>query len=84
MGSRTLDTKSPKSVSPKSKVQFPPPTMNRIILAYAPENAALAEKVDLQLSRIGIPFEHANSAIYLVSAFLEIYLALDKYISIHI
>ncbi len=37
--------------------------MNRIILAYAPENAALAVSVDQQLSRIGIPFEHASGAI---------------------
>ncbi len=34
--------------------------MNRIILAYAPENAALADSIDRKLSRIGIPFEHAN------------------------
>ena len=34
--------------------------MNRIILAYAPENAALAESIDRQLSRIGIPFEHVS------------------------
>ncbi len=33
--------------------------MNRIILAYASENAALAHSIDQQLSRIGIPFEHA-------------------------
>ena len=37
--------------------------MNRIILAYAPENSALAEHVDQSLSRIGIPFEHANAAV---------------------
>jgi len=37
--------------------------MNRIILAYAPENSDLAESIDRQLSRIGIPFEHANEAI---------------------
>ncbi|MBK6994619.1 MAG: hypothetical protein IPH31_06730 [Lewinellaceae bacterium] len=37
--------------------------MNRIILAYAPENAALAHSIDQQLSRIGIPFEHANAAV---------------------
>jgi NADP-dependent 3-hydroxy acid dehydrogenase YdfG len=37
--------------------------MNRIILAYAPENSALAEHVDQALSRIGIPFEHANAAV---------------------
>lgn len=37
--------------------------MNRIILAYAPENTNLAESIDRKLSRIGIPFEHANSAI---------------------
>lgn len=37
--------------------------MNRIILAYAPENANLAESIDRKLSRIGIPFEHANSTI---------------------
>lgn len=35
--------------------------MNRIILAYAPENAALADTIDQSLSRIGIPFEHANA-----------------------
>lgn len=35
--------------------------MNRIILAYAPENAALADHIDQSLSRIGIPFEHANA-----------------------
>lgn len=33
--------------------------MNRIILAYVPENAALAETIDRSLRRIGIPFEHA-------------------------
>jgi NADP-dependent 3-hydroxy acid dehydrogenase YdfG len=37
--------------------------MNRIILAYAPENAALADQIDRDLSRIGIPFEHAHDAI---------------------
>ncbi len=37
--------------------------MNRIILAYAPENASLAANIDRSLSRIGIPFEHANAAI---------------------
>jgi len=37
--------------------------MNRIILAYAPENTALANSIDQQLSRIGIPFEHANVAV---------------------
>jgi len=37
--------------------------MNRIILAYAPENAALANTIDQQLSRIGIPFEHANQSV---------------------
>ncbi|MFN0174776.1 MAG: SDR family NAD(P)-dependent oxidoreductase [Saprospiraceae bacterium] len=37
--------------------------MNRIILAYSPENAALANSIDQQLSRIGIPFEHANAAV---------------------
>jgi len=37
--------------------------MNRIILAYAPENSALAEHIDRALSRIGIPFEHAHDAI---------------------
>ena len=37
--------------------------MNRIILAYAPENARLAANIDRSLSRIGIPFEHANAAI---------------------
>lgn len=37
--------------------------MNRIILAYAPENAALADSVDHPLSRIGIPFEHASGNI---------------------
>ncbi len=37
--------------------------MNRIILAYAPENADLAASIDQQLSRIGIPFEHASGAI---------------------
>lgn len=37
--------------------------MNRIILAYAPENAAAAEKIDRQLSRIGIPFEHARDKV---------------------
>ena len=35
--------------------------MNRIILAYDPENAALADHIDQSLSRIGIPFEHANA-----------------------
>jgi len=37
--------------------------MNRIILAYTPENAALANSIDQQLSRIGIPFEHANQSV---------------------
>lgn len=37
--------------------------MNRIILAYAPENSALADYIDRALSRIGIPFEHARDAI---------------------
>ena len=37
--------------------------MNRIILAYAPENASLANSIDQQLSRIGIPFEHANQSV---------------------
>jgi hypothetical protein len=37
--------------------------MNRIILAYAPENADLAASIDQQLSRIGIPFEHVCGAI---------------------
>lgn len=32
--------------------------MNRIILAYCHDNAELAETVEQQLSRIGIPFEH--------------------------
>ena len=36
--------------------------MNRIILAYANANAALAQRIDNQLSRIGIPFEHISSA----------------------
>lgn len=35
--------------------------MNRIILAYAPDNAALADHMDQSLSRIGIPFEHAHT-----------------------
>lgn len=34
--------------------------MNRIILAYAPENAALAQSIDRSLGRIGIPFEHVQ------------------------
>ncbi len=37
--------------------------MNRIILAYSPENALLANSIDQQLSRIGIPFEHASGSI---------------------
>jgi NADP-dependent 3-hydroxy acid dehydrogenase YdfG len=37
--------------------------MNRILLAYAPENAALAESIDHQLSRVGIPFEHISGAL---------------------
>jgi NADP-dependent 3-hydroxy acid dehydrogenase YdfG len=37
--------------------------MNRIILAYAAENANLAVSIDRQLSRIGIPFEHASGAV---------------------
>ena len=36
--------------------------MNRIILAYANANADLAQNIDNQLSRIGIPFEHINSS----------------------
>ena len=35
--------------------------MNRIILAYAPENITLANNIDRSLNRIGIPFEHANA-----------------------
>lgn len=34
--------------------------MNRILLAYCRENAALAAEIDRQLSRIGIPFEHLS------------------------
>lgn len=34
--------------------------MNRIILAYSHHNADLAQHIDRQLSRIGIPFEHAS------------------------
>ena len=34
--------------------------MNRIILAYSHHNAGLAQHIDHQLSRIGIPFEHAS------------------------
>ena len=34
--------------------------MNRIILAYSHHNASLAQHIDRQLSRIGIPFEHAT------------------------
>ncbi|HOY06289.1 MAG TPA: SDR family NAD(P)-dependent oxidoreductase [Saprospiraceae bacterium] len=34
--------------------------MNRIILAYSHHNADLARHIDRQLSRIGIPFEHAS------------------------
>jgi NADP-dependent 3-hydroxy acid dehydrogenase YdfG len=34
--------------------------MNRIILAFAPENTVLAETLDHSLSRIGIPFEYAS------------------------
>jgi len=36
--------------------------MNRIILAYCAANTDLAEHIDNQLSRIGIPFEHVTSA----------------------
>jgi NADP-dependent 3-hydroxy acid dehydrogenase YdfG len=36
--------------------------MNRIILAYNEANVALAQKIDSQLSRIGIPFEHISAA----------------------
>ena len=36
--------------------------MNRIILAYANANVELAQTIDNQLSRIGIPFEHINSS----------------------
>jgi NADP-dependent 3-hydroxy acid dehydrogenase YdfG len=36
--------------------------MNRIILAYASANADLAQRIDHQLSRIGIPFEHISSS----------------------
>ncbi len=34
--------------------------MNRIILAYSHLNAGLAQQIDHQLNRIGIPFEHAS------------------------
>jgi len=37
--------------------------MNRIILAYANANTELAQSIDNQLSRIGIPFEHIPSAV---------------------
>lgn len=36
--------------------------MNRIILAYSNANADLAQHIDNQLSRIGIPFEHMAPA----------------------
>ena len=36
--------------------------MNRIILAYSSANADLAQRIDNQLSRIGIPFEHVRSS----------------------
>ncbi|MBL7828174.1 MAG: SDR family NAD(P)-dependent oxidoreductase [Saprospiraceae bacterium] len=36
--------------------------MNRIILAYSAANSDLAQRIDLQLSRIGIPFDHMPSA----------------------
>lgn len=36
--------------------------MNRIILAYSGASADLAQSIDNQLSRIGIPFEHLNSS----------------------
>ena len=36
--------------------------MNRIILAYSQSNAELAQHIDNQLSRIGIPFEHHDAA----------------------
>lgn len=35
--------------------------MNRIILAYAPENQSLAHYLDQRLSPIGIPFDHVTS-----------------------
>ncbi len=34
--------------------------MNRIFLAYCHDNAELAEQVEQQLSRIGVPFEHLS------------------------
>lgn len=34
--------------------------MNRILLAYCRDNAELAQNIDQQLSRIGIPFEHVS------------------------
>lgn len=37
--------------------------MNRIILAYANANTELAQSIDNQLSRIGIPFEHIPSTV---------------------
>jgi NADP-dependent 3-hydroxy acid dehydrogenase YdfG len=37
--------------------------MNRIILAHAPRQAALAQELAQKLGRIGIPFEHADAGV---------------------
>ena len=37
--------------------------MNKIILAYAPDNAPLALQIEQSLGRIGIPFEHVTTAL---------------------
>ncbi|HLP93997.1 MAG TPA: SDR family NAD(P)-dependent oxidoreductase [Saprospiraceae bacterium] len=41
--------------------------MNRIILAYAPENQSLALYLDQRLSPIGIPFDHVTSPLTTVA-----------------
>jgi NADP-dependent 3-hydroxy acid dehydrogenase YdfG len=37
--------------------------MNRIILAYAPQNELLAKELDQKLSPVGIPFDHINGTL---------------------
>jgi hypothetical protein len=35
--------------------------MDKIILAYCRDNADLAQKIDANLSKVGIPFEHLTN-----------------------
>lgn len=49
--------------------------MNRILLAYCRDNAELAQNIDQQLSRIGIPFEHVSDQSGHPSGHLAHYLA---------